>query len=210
MTSTLQERLALANQCMAAAQQRQKAYADQKRREVEFKLGQQVLLSSKNIRVRGPLTAKLMPKWMGPYTISKRIGKVAYQLSLPPGMKIHNVFHASLLKVYHSDGNVQPPEFENLATYKINADLEYEVDMILAHRDTVYRKKSVRQYFVQWVGYGTEHNTWEPESELMRKCSTLITAYWAIVKGQSHAGNDPVRANTFASTQDGAKRTRCL
>ena len=69
-----------------------------------------------------------------------------------------------------------------------NANLEYEVVMILAHRDTVYRKKSVRQYFVQWVGYGSEHNTWEPESELLRKCSTLITAYWAIVKGQPQHG----------------------
>ena len=83
------------------------------------------------------------------------------------------------------------------------------LDMILAHHNTTFRK-CVRQYLVQWIGYGSEHNTWEPESELMRKCSTLITAYWAIVKGQSHAGVDLARANTFASTQDGAKRTRCL
>ena len=193
LTSTLQGRLKLAKACMHAAQQRQKAYADQKRRDVEFSVGQQVLLSSKNIRVKGPITPKLMPKWIGPFSIAKRIGKLAYKLDLPSNMRIHNVFHVSLLKEYRSDGTVQPPPVELLE----NNDVEFEVDMILGHRDHIIRKTrsksssktkttSVRQYLVQWTGYGPEHSTWEPETELMRKCSILIDAYWSLLKGQTH------------------------
>ena len=138
--TTLQERSALAKTCTADAQQRQKTYADQKRQEAEFDVGQQVLLSSKNIRFLGPITAKLMPKWMGPYTISKRIRKVAYQLDLPPQMKIHNVFFASLLKAYRSDGTVQPPQFEDPVTDIFDANVEFEVDIILAHQILVREK----------------------------------------------------------------------
>jgi hypothetical protein len=41
-----------------------------------------------------------MPKQYGPYQIIKKINPVAYQLQLPPMMKIHNVFHVNLLSPY--------------------------------------------------------------------------------------------------------------
>jgi len=50
------------------AQQKQKQYADQKRREVEFQVFEQVVLSTKNLRMKAPRggTSKLLPCWMGP------------------------------------------------------------------------------------------------------------------------------------------------
>jgi hypothetical protein len=41
---------------------------------------------------------KLKPRFYGPYRIMRRVGEVAYELELPEGRKIHNVFHVSCLK----------------------------------------------------------------------------------------------------------------
>ena len=60
------ERLARAKASILAAQDRQKAYADRNRQEVRYEVGQQVLLSTKNIKFKGEGVPKLMPKWMGP------------------------------------------------------------------------------------------------------------------------------------------------
>ena len=59
--------------------------------------------------------------------------------------------------------------------------------------------------YTQW-GPDPEDNTWEPESELMRKCSTIIDAYWALVKGQAEPGKD---TNAIISKHSSAKRIRC-
>lgn len=61
VTETLQERLASAKHWMEAAQQRQKAYADQGRRPESFEVGQDVILSTANINFKGPGAPKLMP-----------------------------------------------------------------------------------------------------------------------------------------------------
>ena len=59
------------------------------------------------MRISG--TNRLAPKWIGPFKVLERIGTVAYKLELAVTMKIHDVFHVSLLKPYHRDGRVEPP-----------------------------------------------------------------------------------------------------
>ena len=204
LTQTLSERVKRAKECLLAAQQRQKANADKKRRDVQLEEGQSVLLSTKNIRYRGPGTRKMMPKWIGPYTIAKRIGAVAYKLRLPDNLRIHDVFHVSLLKPYRSDGTVKPPPAELLPP---EAD-EFEVEMLLGHRDKKVKKKNFREYLVQWTGYEPEHNTWEPESELRRKCQTLIDDYWRLRQGQQKAGQKRAEAEDPRVSENGAKRIR--
>src|SRR5262249_22145528 len=94
------------------AQERQAKYANQHRQQAPaFGVGQLVLLNNKNI-INPPdiyrPKHKLLSKFIGPYKIQKKINEVAYQLELPHTMKIHNVFHVSLLKPYQSN----LPEFE--------------------------------------------------------------------------------------------------
>ena len=68
-----------------------------------------VLLSIKNIAFKNPGTAKLLPKFAGPFRVLEKIGQAAYKLLLPESMKIHDVFHVGLLEPYHEDGRCQPP-----------------------------------------------------------------------------------------------------
>ena len=46
---------------------------------------------------------KLAPRYCGPFEILAKVGSVAYQLALPPSIKVHNLFHVSILKRYFHD-----------------------------------------------------------------------------------------------------------
>ena len=84
------------------AQNRMKKMVDQKRRELKFKVGDEVYLKLRPYRQRS-LTRKryekLAPKYYGPYRIKEEIGEVAYRLELPPEATIHDVFHISQMKL---------------------------------------------------------------------------------------------------------------
>ena len=93
---------------LLAAQSRQKEYADQKVRDIEFMEGEQVLLKVSPMKgvMRFGKTGKLIPRYIGPFEVLKRVREVANELALPPGLSgVHPVFHVSMLKRYHGDGN---------------------------------------------------------------------------------------------------------
>ena len=110
----------------------------------------EVLLSTKDIASKKFGTAKLLPKYVGPFKVLDEIGTVAYRLLLPETMKIHNVFHVSLLEQYRSDGRCQPPP------PTLFLDEQHDIDSVLAVRQSSKRK---REFLVKWLGYGPEHNT---------------------------------------------------
>lgn len=166
-----------AKKCFHAAQQRQKRLADQRRADVHFAEGEQVLLSTKNLTLKMQGSNKLLPRFIGPFKIAQQVNAVAYRLELPPVLKIHDVFHVSLLKQYRPSGRVQPPPLPIL----IDGVLEFEVEAILKHRKRRYgRGKPKVQYLVKWLGYGEEHNSWEPEANVCN-CPLRVNEYWARV-----------------------------
>jgi len=178
-TEELQAAVELAKQSWQSAQAKQAEYANQNRREVIYQVGDQLLLSTKNVRLKSPGAKKLLPKWIGPYKVTHKVGKVAYQLDLPGNLKIHDVFHVSLLHPYLSDGTVQPPP-----PILIEGEEEFEVDRILDHRDKRLKKGTTREYLVKWTGYGPEHHTWEPEKN-MQNCHATVDTYWKSVQGMA-------------------------
>jgi len=165
--------LADAKKSLLAAQNRQKAYADKAREDVTFAVGARVLLSTKNLVHRMVGNRKLLPRWIGPFVVTARIGSVAYRLDLPQSMTCHNVFHASLLRSYRESGRVQPPPIPEF----LDGHLEFEVERILDHR-VVKRTGRVTliEYLVRWLGYSSDYDSWEPQAHLSN-CQELVAQY---------------------------------
>ncbi|KAJ9529338.1 hypothetical protein QJQ45_013665 [Haematococcus lacustris] len=166
-----QEAVAKAKLCMQAAQQRQAAYANQDRRDVHYKVGQMVLLSTKNMRLKPGKAQKLLPRFVGPFKVLDLVGQVAVNLQLPASMsRLHPVFHVSLIKPYTgTDVGFMPPPVEWLDEEPV-----YYVERLLDHRH-VHAGKA-KEYLVQWEGYDADHNTWEPRSNLVG-CDKILAEY---------------------------------
>jgi hypothetical protein len=83
------------------AQSRQKSYADNRRRELRFQVGDFVYLKVSPMRElhRFKIRGKLAPRYIGPFKILEQRGEVAYQLELAPQLSdVHDVFHVSQLR----------------------------------------------------------------------------------------------------------------
>lgn len=159
--------LAIAKDVLSRAQDRQAQYANQYRKEGTFKIGDEVLLSTENIQLgtqkRRP-SKKLTPKFIGPFKIIQKISDVTYKLDLPNTMRIHPVFHISLLKPFHPS----PQEFVGRAQLPpppiINEDGEEEffVEKLLDKRI----QRGQVQYLVKWEGYDDSENQWLPVKDI--------------------------------------------
>ena len=91
-----EEKVKIIQQNLRAAQSRQKSYHDQRRKPLEFNIGDNVYLRVSPTRgiQRFGIRGKLAPRYIGPYTIVERCGPVAYQVQLPHHLAaIHDIFH---------------------------------------------------------------------------------------------------------------------
>ncbi|GJX85258.1 ty3-gypsy retrotransposon protein [Tanacetum coccineum] len=116
---------------LLSAKQRMEVKANRKRRDVEFNVGDMVLVKLqpyRQITLAKRLSNKLAKRYYRPYKVEARVGKVAYRLTLPASSKIHPIFHVSILKAFFvALRNGRPDE----------------------------------QILVQWIGESPEEATWE-------------------------------------------------
>ncbi|KAA3470766.1 reverse transcriptase [Gossypium australe] len=157
------------------ASDRQKTYADLKRKDIEFEIGDKVFLKVspwKKVLCFGR-KSKLSHRFIGPYEIIERIGPVAYRLLLPPELEvIHNVFHVSMLHRYRSYPShvIAPSDIE------IRSDMSYEEESIriLACGVKELRKKKISLIKVLWHRHRMEEATWEPEDSMRQQYPNLF------------------------------------
>jgi len=96
-----EEQMQVVRENMRVAQSRQKSYADHRRRDLSFEVGDYVYLKVSPMRGlrRFKVKGKLAPRYIGPFKILAKRGEVAYQLELPENLSaVHDVFYVSQLK----------------------------------------------------------------------------------------------------------------
>ena len=162
-------------QRLETAQSWQKSYTDKRRRPLEFQVGEAVFLKVAPLNgvMRFGKKGKLSPKYMGPFEIVRRIGKVAYKLALSPELSsVHNVFHVSMLKKYVSDHsqvfNQEPIEVHEDRTYEENPA------KILYREEKVLRNKVIPLVKVPRRNHKIDEATWERENDMKTRYPKLF------------------------------------
>ncbi|XP_062103172.1 uncharacterized protein LOC133814194 [Humulus lupulus] len=162
-------------QKIATAQSRQKCYADKRRRPLEFQVGEKVFLRITPMKgvMRFGQKGKLNPRFIGPFEILDRIGKVAYKLALPPKLSdVHDVFHVFMLKKYIPDSS----HVLKHEVIQVDKDLTYEEKpiQIMDRKNKVLRNKEIPLVKVLWRSQTIEEATWEREDEMKAKYPELF------------------------------------
>ena len=137
-------------------------FADRHRQAApSFEVGDLVWLLRRDLPTKRPC-AKLDYRRLGPFRIVEQVNNVAYRLELPASVRLHPVFHVSLLEPYEANtipGRVPPPP----PPLEVDDHEEFEVREILDSR--ISRHKLY--YLVDWEGYSPSDRTWEPAENLV-------------------------------------------
>nr|GFD40883.1 putative reverse transcriptase domain-containing protein [Tanacetum cinerariifolium] len=137
------KKIVLIKQRMQAAQDRQKNYADRKRKPMEFKIGDRVMLKVSPWKgiVRFGKRGKLNPRYVGPFKVLAKVGKVAYKLELPQELsRVHHTFHVSNLKKCYSNEPLVMP----LEGVHIDDTLQFVEELVKIMKREIKRLKRSR------------------------------------------------------------------
>ena len=141
---------------------RQKSYADKRRKPLEFQVGDRVMLKVSPWKgmIRFGKRGKLNPRYIGPFEILARVGPVAYRLLLPPELSnVHDVFHVSNLKKCLSDETLAVP----LEELEVNEQLHF-IEEPAEIMDREVKKTKLSRIPIVKVRWNAKHGpefTWE-------------------------------------------------
>jgi hypothetical protein len=160
--------LKTAKASMETAQQRQQHYANQHRQHIQFELGDLVMISTHDMKMR-TLAARFKQRWIGQYPVTHGTGAVIYRICLPPNLKrLHPMFHMSKLKA-HKTSPLNPPVIAPPVDQDLNDDVEYPIKEILESR--AFGRAQIPQYNVMWASpYG--HDEWLPATD-QEECTSV-------------------------------------
>ena len=100
------EKVKIIREKLKVATDRQKSYANMKRKDIRYEIGEKVFFKVSPWKkvMRFGKNGKLSPRFIRPFEVIEKVGPVAYRLALPLELEnIHNVFHVSILRRYRSD-----------------------------------------------------------------------------------------------------------
>ncbi|KAJ4957782.1 hypothetical protein NE237_024893 [Protea cynaroides] len=151
---------------------------------------------------------KLSPRYVGPYEILAKRGKVAYQLALPPSMSsVHDVFHIFLLKKYVKDPThvftVDLPELTDDLTFEVTpTEITSRKVQCLCNRDIYYVK-------VTWKSRDMEEITWEEENAMRKQYPHLFDSEGYTVEDYINASAYGMVAAMEAGAEEDTHDSSC-
>ncbi|GKC12432.1 putative reverse transcriptase domain-containing protein [Tanacetum coccineum] len=164
------DKVVLINEKLKAARDRQKSYADNRRKPLKFEVGNQVLqkVSSWKGVIHFRKKGKLVPRYVGPFEILERVGPVTYRLRLPEELSsVHDTFHASNLKKCLADANLHVP-LDEIMVGKTLRFVEELVEIMDGEVRSVKRSK-ILIVKVRWNSKCGLEFTWEREDHMKAK-----------------------------------------
>ncbi|GJV91767.1 putative reverse transcriptase domain-containing protein [Tanacetum coccineum] len=152
---------------LKAARNRQKSYADKRRKPLNFSVGEHVLLKVSPWKgmVRFGKKGELAPRFVRPFEITERIGLVAYRLRLPEELNgVHDTFHVSNLKKCLADPTLQI----NLDEIQVDVTLNFveEPVEILEREFKKLKRSRIAIVKVLWNSKRGPEFTWEREDQM--------------------------------------------
>ncbi|KAE8653146.1 hypothetical protein Csa_019871, partial [Cucumis sativus] len=146
-----------------------KKWADRKRRAREYQVGEKVMvkLLPNQFKSLRKVHKGLIRRYEGPFSIIEKVGKAAYRLELPPRLKIHNVFHVSMLKPFYEDKEDPSRGESSRAPTGMISEFDRKIKEILAERKIRRRGvPSYNEYLIAWEGLPESEASWEKEDTL--------------------------------------------
>ena len=125
----IKEKVKMIRERLKVATNRQKSYANMRRKDIRYEIGEKVFLKVspwKKVMKFGK-KGKLSPRFIEPYEVIEKVGPMVYRLSLPLELeKNHNVFHVSMLRRYRPD----PSHIVSSETIELRPNLMYEEELV--------------------------------------------------------------------------------
>ncbi|KAJ4815745.1 polyprotein [Rhynchospora pubera] len=189
-------------QQLLKSQERMKKFADAKRIERHFEIGDWVYLKLqpyRQISVAGSVGRKLGLRYYGPFQIIEKVGVVAYKLQLPAGSHIHPVFHVSQLKARLGNSEAIVPELP-----VVNPDGKWsEIPEKILER-TIYKKGNVAgvKLLIKWMNLPEEDATWEDYNSMEKRFPQFILEDKEVFKGGGVSGISAGTTTGIGDTQE--------
>ncbi|KAJ1689340.1 hypothetical protein LUZ63_013495 [Rhynchospora breviuscula] len=153
---------------LVKAQNRMKKYADLKRCERQFQVGDWVYLRMQPYKQTSLATGavgKLSSKYFGPFEVLERVGQLAYKLNLPEAAFIHPVIHVSQLKKHIGKGHIPLPYCPWMGP---DGQVRGVPEKLLGRRLIKRGSEGIPQIRIKWMNCAEEDATWEDFEQMKR------------------------------------------